>query len=83
MMRVLFFGQAECLGRPVYYELLAEELEGEKECYGLRVRYGEETAEVRDLTSSQRRIQELLEALIRGAVTPVALDGVVEDWLLE
>lgn len=82
-MRSCFFGKADCLDMPVYYDLLTEELEGEKECYGLRVRCGEETAEARDLTCSQRRIQELLESLVRGAVTPVALGDVVEDWLLD
>ena len=81
-MRALFYGQAECLGQPVYYELLADELTGDKECYGLRVRCGEDTAEARDLTTSQRRIQELLDALVRGAVTPITTRDVVEDWLL-
>lgn len=80
-MRTISFGQAECLGDPIYYELLAEDWKADTECYGLRIRRGGETAEIAGLTVSQRRIQELLESLVRGAVTPVVLRDVVEDWM--
>ncbi len=80
-MRTILFGQAECLGNPVYYELLAEDWNGDAECYGLRVRRGGEMEEIAGLTVSQRRIQGLLESLVRGAVTPAALRDVVEDWI--
>ena len=36
---------------------------------------------VADITSSQRQIQSLLDALARGGVTPAAVRDVVEDWL--
>lgn len=82
-MRTILYGQTKHQGWPVCYEILAEELEsfGSAERYGLRVRYQEETAEVLDITVSQRRIQMLAEKLLRGGVTPVALRDMVEDWL--
>lgn len=63
------------------YYLLAEEHEGLGESYGLQVRSGGETEMIPDITSSQRHIQTLLEALVAGGVTPVTVREVVEDWL--
>lgn len=79
-MRTISFGQAECLGMPVHYELLVEDADG-LERYGLRIRYRDETAELPDITISQRGIQLLAKAVTSGCVTPVALRDTVEDWL--
>lgn len=79
-MRKISFGRAECCGAAVFYYLVVEETAG-IERYGLQVRWGDETETVPDITSSQRQIQALLEAVARGGVTPVAVREVVEDWL--
>lgn len=79
-MRRIRFDQAECRGTAVVYYLVAEET-AEVERYGLQVCCGEETETVSDITASRRAIQSLLEAMARGAVTPVTAREVVEDWL--
>lgn len=66
----------------VYYYLL-EENTGPERSYGIRVECGADQAELRDLTPVAGRARGLLEAMCRGAVTPVAVRDVVEDWLLE
>ena len=42
-----------------------------------------ETAQVRHITTSRSRIEELLERLVRNLVTPVTLHDVVEDMVQE
>nr|WP_325253083.1 DUF6514 family protein [uncultured Oscillibacter sp.] len=79
-MRKIWFGQSECCGAEVCYYLVAEEMAG-VERYGIQVCYGDETETVADITSSQRQIQLLLDALVWGGVTPAAVRDVVEDWL--
>ena len=79
-MRKIWFGQSECCGAAVRYYLMAEEVAG-IERYGLQIRYGDETETVPDITTSQRRIQSLLEILMQGGVTPATAREVVEDWL--
>lgn len=66
----------------VHYYLL-EENTGPERRYGIRVECGADQAELRDLTPVAGRARGLLEAMCRGAVTPVAVRDVVEDWLLE
>ncbi|MCI8909774.1 MAG: hypothetical protein HFG09_03755 [Oscillibacter sp.] len=82
-MRSILTGTAECGGSDVRYYLLQEPLGEEAECYGVAVEYGGERAELRDLTPSRGRAEELLERMRRGQVTPVTARDVVEDWLLE
>lgn len=79
-MRKIWFGQSECCGTAVRYYLVAEEAAG-MERYGLQICYGDETETVADITTSQRRIQSLLESLMRGGVTPATARDVIEDWL--
>lgn len=79
-VRKIWFGQSECCGTAVRYYLMAEEAAG-IERYGLQIRYGDETETVPDITTSQRRIQSLLEILMQGGVTPATAREVVEDWL--
>lgn len=81
-MRILLLGEVMCLREPVRYYLLVEELDGEKEQYGVCVSYREEKVRLPGLTVSQRAVQELLGTLIRGRVTPVSVPAVVDDWLL-
>lgn len=80
-VRKIWFGEAECRGNTVRYYLLAEEWKELGESYGLQVRYGEESAMIPDITISQRHIERLLQALVRGGVTPVTAREVVDDWL--
>ena len=52
------------------------------ESYGVRVReQGGEYGDVPNITISVQRIDELMELLVRNAVTPCALRDVVDDWL--
>ena len=69
-----------------YYVTVEEAVLGETFCcetYGVRVAEGNggETAAVPNITTSTRRIDELMELLVRGGVTPSTLRDVVEDWL--
>lgn len=81
-MKHLFFGSADCGNTPVKYFLLVGTREQDLEEYGVLVERGEEKAEIPGLTFSQRRIQELLDRMCRGVVTPVTARDVAEDWLL-
>ena len=52
------------------------------ESYGVRVRErGGVCCDVPDITISAQRIDELMELLVDGTVTPCALRDVVDDWL--
>lgn len=81
-MRKLFMGEAQCRAFQVRYYLLEEEMETSRS-YGVQIEMEDEKASVRDLSPSRQRVEALAEALVRGAVTPVALRDVVDDWLLE
>ncbi len=81
-MRKLFVGEAQCRAAQARYYLLEEDLE-EPGSYGVQVELEGETAAVRDLSPSREKVQALAETLAKGAVTPVTLRDVVDDWLLE
>lgn len=81
-MRKLLVGEAQCRAFQARYYLLEEESETSGS-YGVQIEMEDEEASVRDLSPSQQRVEALAEALVRGAVTPVALRDVVDDWLLE
>ncbi len=82
-MRKLLVGEVPCLSSQARYYLLEENVEGFGPSYGVRVELEKEEASVTDLSPSRQRVQDLAEALARGAVTPVGLRDVVDDWLLE
>ena len=82
-MRILLFSTAQCGGRQIRYSYLIEELALEIETYGIEVELEGERVRLPNLTSSQRRITELLDRMARCAVTPVSARDVAEDWLLE
>lgn len=81
-MRKLLMGEARCRASQARYYLLEEEAE-KPGAYGVQIEMEGEEASVRDLSPSRQRVEALAEALVRGAVTPVALRDVVDDWLLE
>ena len=91
-MRKLLVGEAQCRAFQARYYLLEEESETSGS-YGVQIEMEDEEASVRDLSPSRQRVEiarlsgalsaEEAEALVRGAVTPVALRDVVDDWLLE
>lgn len=79
-------------GQPLSFEycLLAEEAEAGGtvigENYGVQITSFsggtvQETRSIPGLTVSAQRIHALMDLLVRNCVTPVSLDGVVEDWL--
>lgn len=81
-MRTYLTGQASCRGMLVHYYLLEEDL-GQERSYGILVECGADRMELRSLTPAAERARGLLEAMCRGAVTPVTARDVVKDWLLE
>lgn len=81
-MRKLFVGEVLCRALPVRYYLLEEDGE-DSGAYGVQIELEGEAASARALSSSRQRVRALAEALVRGAVTPVGLRDVVDDWLLE
>ena len=68
-----------------YYVLVEEAMLGKTFCcenYGVRIADSAGGGEaVSNITVSTRRIDELMELLVRNRVTPAALRDVVEDWL--
>jgi len=71
---------------PYDYAILVDQVEGGAfscESYGAAVtsRATGERAEVRHITVSPQRIDELMETLVRCQVGPTHLRDVVEDWL--
>nr|WP_326185715.1 DUF6514 family protein [uncultured Oscillibacter sp.] len=80
-MRRYLAGAARCHETSVRYYLLAEGVKSGRRRYGVLVEGGGRQA-IPAVTTSRRRVQALLELLIRGRVTPAAARDVVEDWLL-
>lgn len=79
----VLMGKQEILERSAAYYLLEEEL-GVCESYGVAVCLDNgEQCRISGITCSQTGILRLIAALMRGAVTPVALRDVVEDWILQ
>lgn len=79
-MRKLLVGENRCRAGQARYYLVEED---SAESYGVRIELEGETASVTGLSPSRQKVQALAETLARGAVTPVALRDVVDDWLLE
>ena len=82
-MRRLLIGRARCRAAQAHYYLLEEEPEEGGTSYGVEIELEGESALVTALSPSRKKVEALAAALIRGAVTPVALRDVVDDWLLE
>ncbi|WP_297870240.1 DUF6514 family protein [uncultured Oscillibacter sp.] len=74
-------GESRCKDAALRYYLLTEE-SAAGPLYGVQAELGGEQAAVSGITTSRQRVQGLLDGLIRGQVTPVALRDVVDDWLL-
>lgn len=79
VMQKWLMGKAHCQDILVQYYLL----KGENRSYGVSVETERETAQVLDLTPSRQKAECLANSLARGAVTPVCLRDVVDDWLLK
>ena len=78
-MRRVYIGSACCGEVPVRYFMLTSG----RDRYGILVEKGAERVEIPSLAGSRRRVRELLDRMLRGAVTPVTVRDVVEDWLAE
>lgn len=81
-MRSVFMGSCRLDGETLHYHLLVEEVENLGENYGVLLEGFGQRAAIPGITVIQDRALALLEGLRRGAVTPVGLRDVVEDWLL-
>ena len=90
-MREMFAGTQEEQGEDGstvqcdYYVLIDQmEVGGSFVCesYGVGIAIpGGERTDLPNITTSAARIDELMELMIRNAVTPASLRDVVEDWL--
>ena len=81
-MREIFIGERYIEDQRYEYYLLAETGENDWEQYGVKIEGGGDGAALREVTVSQRDIQDLGALLMDFLVTPVTLRDVVEDWLL-
>ena len=82
-MRTVLFGTQQVLQTEMRYYLLAEEFGNMGESYGVRIDSGDgDSASLRGITLSQCKILLLMDLIMRNTVTPVALQDVVEDWLV-
>lgn len=74
-----------CNGQPLVlaYSLLVTGAADEPEHYGVRIeeQVSGSLTQVLDLTTQAKRIYDLLDKLVRNAVTPIGLRDVLEDWL--
>jgi len=82
-MQVTFVGKTAILGDPIRYYLVSECGRKRKSSFGLLVRYRDEQVVLTDISPHRGEMQRLLRRMLRGAVTPVAVPDVVEDWLLK
>jgi len=82
-MQVTFVGKTVLLGNLIRYYLVSE-CSGERaSSFGVLVRYRDEQVVLSDISPHRGEMQHLLCRMLRGAVTPVAVPDVVEDWLLK
>jgi hypothetical protein len=68
------------------YSILVEQVKAGSfacECYGVQVTFRAtgERAQAPNVTVSARRIDELMERLVRNQVGPIHLQDVIDDWL--
>ena len=74
-----------CNSKPLVlaYSLLVTGEADELEHYGVRIeeQVSGSLTQVLDLTTQAKRIYDLLDKLVRNAVTPIGLRDVLEDWL--
>jgi len=88
-MKTLTYGEKTLpLENPtqIRYSILVDEvsfMSGHILCeyYGVQVEMGDQCEQIRYVTTSQKAIQELLELLEKGDVTPVSMYDVVNDWV--
>lgn len=90
-MRELFVTKKQVMGEDgtvhsYEYSILVSELAVSSgvccESYGVRVAGQDgDRHEIPDITVSMTRIDQLMDLLVRNAVTPCTLRDVVEDWL--
>ncbi|MDR1668881.1 MAG: DUF6514 family protein [Oscillospiraceae bacterium] len=71
-------------GAEITYSLLTAETSGRIGCelYGVEVRMGEETVTRPNLSASRASVGLLLDKLVRGCVTPVTADDIIEDYYI-
>lgn len=54
---------------------------GVRDRYGICVAAGKEAVLIPEISDSGKAIRQLLGSMVRGRVTPVTAQNVVEDWL--
>ena len=79
-MKQIFFAAADFSGSPIHYHLLITRT-GELTQYGVCADWRREEVSIPELSTREEAVLELLDALRRGVVPPLALRDVVDDWL--
>lgn len=81
-MNTCLVDTSECMGNPIEYSLISDLSDVGIETYGILVQLGDERVVIHDLSSSPDEVQKLLVCMANGAVSPVSVHDIVEDWLL-
>ncbi|MBQ8851444.1 MAG: hypothetical protein IJZ66_03260 [Oscillibacter sp.] len=79
-MKKYFIAAADFSGSPIHYHLCTSRF-GETTHYGIQASWRGEEVCISDITTRKEAAMGLLARLRRGAVPPLALRDVVEDWL--
>lgn len=72
-------------GKPLVlaYSIIVSGEAGTPEHYGVKIEEQNSGTQIQvlDLTTQVKRIYDLMDKLVRNAVTPIGLRDVLEDWL--
>lgn len=67
---------------PIRYYMIRHLAGGITDAYGILVEFKEERAVIEHISPVRKKVQDLLECMRKGMVTPVSVPDIVEDWLI-
>lgn len=81
-MEKRFVGESEVLKLAVYYFIIKETVDG-KPRFGIEVARGDDVLTMREITDDGNACIALLQTMIKGKVTPLTAQYIVQDWMAE
>lgn len=81
-MEKRFVGESEVLKLAVYYFIIKETVDS-KTRFGIEVARGDDVLTMRDITGDGNACIALLQTMIKGKVTPLTAQYIVQDWMEE